>query len=806
MEKQPEISVMRRYNWNDVPTLKNMYYSNIRHQFAMGPFGSGKTSALITKVLRYASEQSPSPDGIRRSRWAVVRNCYDDKTEILTEKRGWQLFRDLVLPGDRVATLQNEKIVYEEPNAVAVFPYKGEMIGFENEGIDFFVTPDHELLVSTRRTRKKVWGEFERVKAELVYGSQLVRMRRDAEWEGVDIGLNEDVFEWLGFWFAEGSINKHQTVISTINGVEYTKNLFLRANLSYRRTGNQFIVTNEIKEIWSLIKNAGKAGVKEISQEIMSAPRSHIGAFLKGFTKGDGNIYKNTVRLYTSSKIMADQLQELALKAGITANIARRDRIGKVVIINGSKGRVNYPEFAVTLLGEKKLRPILQVNPKMTNHLRGWYKQDYDGLVYCAEMPFPVVVVRRNGKSSMNTRTYPQLKDTTIKTVKFWLPEGTFDGLSNVWKEVEHNYYINVFPGIQLELMFRALDRPDHVANLLSMEITAAVLNEFREISKDIFEAIDGRIGRYPSVQEGGCKWYGILGDSNPPSDRSYWYKLFEKIKPKNLKVWKQPSGLSPKAENTANLPKNYYQNLAQGKDKAYVDVYIHGKYGYLRTGKPIFELYNDNDHVANTILEPIPDIPIGMGWDFALHPTCVLGQVLRGRLHVLDCIMGEDMGIRRMIDNLLMPQLQIKYRGYKFVGLGDTTGTARAPTDETTCYGVLKEKGFGDIKPMESNAITPRLEAVNYFLDKKDGFFISPQLSFLREAMSGGYCFKAVPGKNDEWMDEPDKNIYSHAADALQALCTFYTGKRTNRDKDLKLQAMMQRQMYRPADTIAGY
>ena len=42
----------------------------------MGPIGSGKTVACILKMWKVANEQRPGRDGIRRTRWAVVRNNY----------------------------------------------------------------------------------------------------------------------------------------------------------------------------------------------------------------------------------------------------------------------------------------------------------------------------------------------------------------------------------------------------------------------------------------------------------------------------------------------------------------------------------------------------------------------------------------------------------------------------------------------------------------------------------------------------------------------------------------------------------
>jgi hypothetical protein len=42
----------------------------------MGPFGSGKSTVCIMEILRRASLQRAGKDGIRRSRWAIIRNTY----------------------------------------------------------------------------------------------------------------------------------------------------------------------------------------------------------------------------------------------------------------------------------------------------------------------------------------------------------------------------------------------------------------------------------------------------------------------------------------------------------------------------------------------------------------------------------------------------------------------------------------------------------------------------------------------------------------------------------------------------------
>src|SRR5947209_5760585 len=45
----------------------------------VGPLGSGKTHALFAKLMRHAQQQKQSTlDGLRKTRWAVVRNSYPD--------------------------------------------------------------------------------------------------------------------------------------------------------------------------------------------------------------------------------------------------------------------------------------------------------------------------------------------------------------------------------------------------------------------------------------------------------------------------------------------------------------------------------------------------------------------------------------------------------------------------------------------------------------------------------------------------------------------------------------------------------
>jgi hypothetical protein len=57
-------------------------------QIIRGPLGAGKTIATAFKVFKYICEQKPNRAGVRKSRWAIIRNTYPDLTS--TTIRDWR--------------------------------------------------------------------------------------------------------------------------------------------------------------------------------------------------------------------------------------------------------------------------------------------------------------------------------------------------------------------------------------------------------------------------------------------------------------------------------------------------------------------------------------------------------------------------------------------------------------------------------------------------------------------------------------------------------------------------------------------
>ena len=371
--------------------------------------------------------------------------------------------------------------------------------------------------------------------------------------------------------------------------------------------------------------------------------------------------------------------------------------------------------------------------------------------------------------------TYRELVDTTIQTFFDWWPESQGTYLKKDMK-FTINKLLDDGTTARIEFIFRALDKPDDIKKLLSLEVTGGWLNEAREIPKAIMDMLIGRLGRYPNKRDGGATRHCLIMDTNPPDSDSWWYKLFENDMPHNHAIFKQPSGTSQEAENIENLPDLYYENMQAGKDKEWINVYVHGQYGFVQDGKPVFPEYKDDVHHMDEDYIPLQNKTIYIGIDFGLTPAAVFGQqTASGRWIIFDELVTEDMGAKTFA-RLLNKHINEFYQGCDFEIYADPAGDQRAQTDEVTPFQILQSEGIS-AWPTYTNDPIMRREAVAVTLTRMDfsgntGFVISSKPIMIRKAMAGGYKYKRVAVTGAErYMDKPDKGRYSHVADALQYL-----------------------------------
>lgn len=371
--------------------------------------------------------------------------------------------------------------------------------------------------------------------------------------------------------------------------------------------------------------------------------------------------------------------------------------------------------------------------------------------------------------------TYRELIDTTIQTFFDWYPQEL--GIYHK-QDMKFTTIVSLQDGTtaHVEFLFRALDKPDDIKKLLSLEVTGGWLNEAREIPKAIMDMLIGRLGRYPRKVngKGGATRHCLLMDTNPPDSDHWYYKLFEVQKPEGYEIFYQPSGVSPEAENIENLPDGYYTKMMAGKTQEWINVYVHGQYGFVQNGKPVWPEYKDDKHHTDEPMEIPTDWKITVGLDFGLTPAAIFGcRTPTDQIIVFDELIAEDMDAKTF-GRLLKQKILSEYPNHKFEFYGDPAGDQRAQSDKTTPFMMLASSGIS-ASPTWTNDPVIRIGAVAQAMKRLDsvgdmGFIIGPKAKIIRKACAGGYKYKRVQITGEErYMDTPDKNRYSHPADALQ-------------------------------------
>lgn len=394
-------------------------------------------------------------------------------------------------------------------------------------------------------------------------------------------------------------------------------------------------------------------------------------------------------------------------------------------------------------------------------------------------------------------QTLKQLEDTVLKDLNTWL-----QGISH-YKISNRTFYVEV-DDIKSEWLMIPLDDQEDQRRLLSMQLTGAWMSECIEMDVSLIPALSGRCGRYPSAAQGGASWFGIIADTNFPTEGSDWHTFMEVDTPADWQIFKQPGGLEGDAENlewltqtpdTLKLPpddpkrkaagRRYYERLSRNKNEDWVRRYVNALYGNDPSGSAVFrESFKSSFHAVDE-LEPVPGHMILVGQDFGRDPWSIITQFdHKGRLLVLEEVEAEDIGLELHIQRSLRPRLlNPRYLNKPVAIIGDPAGVAKSSIHEETSFDALKRMGFNAF-PAPTNDIDPRIRAVEaLLLAQRDGgpaFLIDKKkCPTLVRALTGGYRYAKT--RSGQRKPTPEKNEYSHPTDALQYACLAAHGGMTD-------------------------
>lgn len=329
------------------------------------------------------------------------------------------------------------------------------------------------------------------------------------------------------------------------------------------------------------------------------------------------------------------------------------------------------------------------------------------------------------------------------------------------------------------------------------MEVSIAYLDEADTFSHTAMSAVNSRTGRFPpnmlmDPADVPRKLSGMTGSFNAPQVENWISQIYLRqgvYEDDTLKVFIQPAGDSPEAENLQNLPVNYYKDLkaAYMRDMgsevgtAQVRRMIRNEVGFALHGHRVFSQYNDKVHFAQTELGAIAGLPILIGVDQGTSPAAVFGQRnSEGRWFILE----EITLFQSHVSELALAILEVckRYPGYKFEGAVDPQASRANDITPDTFMTILSRQTNIPFKvAFQSNRLEPRLSAVTEKLTRfhngQPMLLVSQRCPDLHRAMLSGYqyAFRSRSGGDQTLSEVPEKNRHSHIADSLQYLLVAF-------------------------------
>lgn len=213
----------------------------------------------------------------------------------------------------------------------------------------------------------------------------------------------------------------------------------------------------------------------------------------------------------------------------------------------------------------------------------------------------------------------------------------------------------------------------------------------------------------------------------------------------------------------------------------------------HVHPGKPWYEEFRLDFHVAKEPIQSIPGRPVFRGWDYGqtFNPAVVFGQTtVFGQLLILyPEINGLNAGLHPFA-RTVKSESGTYFPGYSFTDYGDPAGSNRSPNDEKSATEILRTDYSINVLPGPV-AFGTRSEAIRKLLTTTTPqgqamILIDPRCTFLIGAFSGGYHRKQLA--SGQLLEEPDKNEYSHPMDALGYMAASVFGS-DNKKWDKKKQ-----------------
>ncbi|MDA4128066.1 MAG: DEAD/DEAH box helicase [Thaumarchaeota archaeon] len=382
----------------------------------------------------YPPQEEALKGGLLEGRSLVIASptaCYDKHTEVLT-KKGWKLFGDTI-PNEEVLSMNPKtfEMEYVRAKDKVEYQYRGRMVHVEGKEIDFRVTENHNMFVAKdprtnglgknsglrydfrpARDIKPIW-KFKtdgiwrgQRKKYIEFPPMKVRRGRHASQERTLPSMKIPMPKWLeflGWYIAEGYTRYgdgyYEVTICQMKHINRAEEAIRGLGITKVRgtgTKNHRHFTVNSPQIARHLSQFGLAHEKFVPDYVKRLAPNQIKSFLDSYQLGDGNLGRDRVSpvFNTTSKLLADDIQELLLKIGISSSVRFKGLAPSHIMPDGHLIQSKHPSYQVPgrrirvhgIDYRKRSKPSFETT---------------DGeMVYCLTLPkYHLLYVRRNGKA-----------------------------------------------------------------------------------------------------------------------------------------------------------------------------------------------------------------------------------------------------------------------------------------------------------------------------------------------------------------------------------------------------------------------
>ncbi len=392
-----------------------------------------------TKDLMSKFQRGERFNDNRRSIRLWYDSCHDTETECLTSN-GWKR-QDELTKETRIACYDDvtNTIIYRKPKRIIRHQHDGDLCLWEGQRVNAAMTPDHRVWVRPRQSKRKAGYEIDTaggLNNSWDYGIMRaapaacdvpipVEVKRYAgghqqSFDGMDTIDPKLWLEFIGYYISEGNLTRNdgnrkkgcgpwQITISqnddsdAFDRIERCIESMPFGNWKTYRKYNkdrddsrqmQFVCTDR-GMYYHLKRHCGKGSLnKKIPDYVKAWPAEYLKVLLDALIAGDGwkpRVNANTgvwsSGYTTISKQLADDVQEIAIKCGLSA------------VMRSHRPYTHRSHSYYTLNLSSRVEAYVHPHDRRVI--------PYSGIVWCVEVPTGKFVVRRNGKVHITGNCVP---------------------------------------------------------------------------------------------------------------------------------------------------------------------------------------------------------------------------------------------------------------------------------------------------------------------------------------------------------------------------------------------------------------